>query len=207
MQTLSLYHRCESCDCLLSDQQRDWHDGSVPHHEPVPVHPAVPWHHQPGCRGADCRGRHLCPAPLYWVLPGQHVDGQVEAHTVTPSQVLLLRVKTRSWSWYCSTTCTSSGSFPSREVVEAAPLSDPTPPPLPATCHLPWIAPHLSTVEEVLASCPHSSGSRGGPGLLYEERLCSWLGLDSLTTAWSLGSVLSGGFRFTKSMSPTFLNL
>lgn len=90
---LGLYQCCESCDRLLPDQQRDWHDGSIPHHEPVPVHPAVPWHHQPGCRGAVCRGRHLCPAPLHWVLPGQHVDGQVEAHTVTSSEVLLLQRK------------------------------------------------------------------------------------------------------------------
>lgn len=65
---------------IFPDQQGDWNDGSVTHHEPVPVHPTVPRHLQPGSWGAVCRGCQqgaVRPAALHRLLPGQHVDGQV----------------------------------------------------------------------------------------------------------------------------------
>lgn len=67
---------------FLPDQQGEWYGGSITDHEPVPVHPAVPGHHQPGCWGSVCRGCHwgpVCPAPLHRLLSGQHVDGQVSS--------------------------------------------------------------------------------------------------------------------------------
>ncbi|KAI4826293.1 hypothetical protein KUCAC02_021932, partial [Chaenocephalus aceratus] len=75
-------HRLVEGGCqspLYQDQQGDRHGGGFSHHEPVPVHPAVPGRHQPGCRGPVCRGSLLRPAALRRLLPGQHVDGQSEA--------------------------------------------------------------------------------------------------------------------------------
>lgn len=71
---------------IFPDQQGDWNDGSIAHHEPVPVHPAVPRHQQPGSRGAVCTGGHqgaAHPTALHRLLPGQHVDGQVSKTELT----------------------------------------------------------------------------------------------------------------------------
>lgn len=81
--------RSVNCDrlCPLPDQQGERYGGSIADYEPVPVHPAVPGHHQPGCWGAVCRGRHrgpIFPAAIHRLLPGKHVDGQVSSHHVVP---------------------------------------------------------------------------------------------------------------------------
>lgn len=77
--------------CGLSDQQRKWDGGGVSHHEPVPVHSAVPWHYQPGSRGAVSRGRQppVWKPPIRGFLSGQRVDGQVSTSLCVFSFIFL----------------------------------------------------------------------------------------------------------------------